>query len=448
MGLIKAAIGAIGSTVADTFEDYIYCAALDNSVLMQRGYPKSSGGAGSFATGAVISDGSRIAVNDGQFLIVVENGKIADFTAEQGGYIFRTEAEPSMFCGQFGDKLKNTFNQLLERFAFGGIAANDQRAYFVNTKEIINNKFGFGNVPFRDGEFNMTIMLQGFGAYTYRITDPLMFYANLCGNTDSFGTANLDSQMKSEIKGGLLPALGRLSADNICYDKIPIEAPKLAEILNEELSDIWEKARGITITSLTFANIMPDEESVDKIREMQESRVYSADTRMLGARVGAAQANAMESAAENPSGSVNGFVGMSMAQQSGGVDPNRLLSPNPPAPASYIPNQPAPSPIPTPVAPNQSQPSANYQTTASTIPTPVNQTQASTIPTPVSQAPTSTDSPETWICECGSVNDDMFCPECGKKRVIKKNYTCPSCGRVIENRETPPKFCPKCGSKF
>lgn len=405
MGLIKAAVGAIGSAVADTFEDYIYCSALDNSVLMQRGYPKSSGGAGSFASGAVISDGSRIAVNDGQFLIVVENGKIADFTAEQGGYIFRTEAEPSMFCGQFGDKLKNTFNQLLERFAFGGIAANDQRAYFVNTKEIINNKFGFGNVPFRDGEFNMTIMLQGFGAYTYRITDPLMFYANLCGNTDSFGTANLDSQMKSEIKGGLLPALGRLSSDNICYDKIPLEAPKLAEILNEELSDIWEKARGITITSLTFANIMPDEESVDKIREMQESRVYSSDTQMLGARVGAAQANAMEAAAENPSGSVNGFVGMAMAQQSGSIDANKLLN----APVSA----------------------------ASDVPI-----------APTSNAPTSNAQPETWICECGSVNDDMFCPECGRKRVIKRSYTCSSCGKVIENRETPPKFCPKCGNRF
>lgn len=395
MGLIKAAIGAVGSTVADTFEDYIYCAALDNSVLMQRGYPKSSGGAGSFASDAVISNGSRIAVNDGQFLIVVENGKIADFTAEQGVYTFCTDTEPSMFCGQFGDKLKSTFNQILERFAFGGIAANDQRAYFLNTKEIINNKFGFGSVPFRDGEFNMTIMLQGFGAYTYRLTDPLMFYANLCGNTDLFSTANLDSQMKTEIKGALLPTLGKLSSDNICYDKIPLEAPKLAQILNEELSDIWEKERGIILTSLTFANIIPDEESVDKIRAMQESRVYSKDTQMLGARVGAAQANAMETAAENPSGSVNGFVGMSMAQQSGGVDPNRLINPT--------------SARSTPSNPQQS---------------------------------------ETWVCECGSINDDMFCPECGRKHIVKRTYTCSACGRVIENREDPPKFCPKCGNKF
>lgn len=398
MGLIKAVIGAVGSTVADTFEDYIYCEALSNSTLMQRGYPKSSGGAGRFASNCVISDGSRIAVHDGQFLIIVENGKIADFTAEQGGYIFRSNAEPSMFCGEFGDKLKNTFNVLLERFAFGGIAANDQRAYFINTKEIINNKFGFGNVPFRDGEFNMTIMLQGFGTYTYRVTDPLLFYANLCGNTDSFSTANIESQMKAELKGGLLPALGRLSGENICYDKIPVESPKLAEILNEELSDFWEKARGISIASLTFANIMPDDESVDKIREMQESRVYSSDKSMLGARVGAAQANAMEAAAENPSGSVNGFVGMSMAQQKGGVNVNGLLN--------------------------------------------------SDVKSAPNSAPTAFSSSDTWVCECGAVNDDMFCPECGRKRETKRTYTCPVCGRVIENRETPPKFCPKCGSKM
>lgn len=423
MGLIKAAIGAVGSALADSFEDYIYCPALENSVLMQRGYPKSSGGAGAFASNAVISDGSRIAVNDGQFLIVVENGKIADFSAEQGVYTFRTDTEPSMFCGQFGENLKKSFHQLLERFSFGGIAANDQRAYFVNTKEIINNKFGFGSVPFRDGEFNMTVMLQGFGAYTYRITDPLMFYANLCGNTDLFTAANLDSQMKSELKGGILPALGRLSADNICYDKIPIEAPKLAQLLNEELSDVWEKARGIAVTSLTFANIMPDDESVDKIREMQESRVYSKDTQMLGARVGAAQANAMEAAAENPSGSVNGFMGMSMAQQAGGTDPNKLLTPGQ-TPASAI---------PTPIPVGEAAPAAAFPTSASAQPAP--------------SAP-NTSNPETWVCECGSVNDDMFCPECGRKHITKRSYTCAACGRVIENRDAPPKFCPKCGSRF
>lgn len=399
MGLIKAAIGAIGSTVADTFEDYIYCEALSSNTLMQRGYPKSSAGAGRFASDCVISDGSRIAVNDGQFLIVVENGKIVDFTAEQGGYIFRSDAEPSMFCGEFGDKLKRTFDLLLERFAFGGRASDDQRAFFINTKEIMGCKFGFGSTPFRDGEFNITVMLQGFGVYSYRITDPLLFYSNVCGNAESFSHSSIESQMKAELRNSLLPALGRLAEKNICYDKITLETENLANILNNELSELWSSARGITISSLAFSSIIPDDESIDKIRQMQESRVYSEDRSMLGARVGAAQANAMEMAAENPSGSVSGFMGLNLAQQSGGVNVNELMREN---------KQP-------PEAPSREESGSENQ---------------------------------SWVCSCGAVNDDMFCPECGQKRVIKKNYTCPACGRVIENRETPPKFCPKCGNKM
>lgn len=334
MGLIKAAIGAVGSAIGDSFKDYIYCDSLDNSTLMRRGYPKTSGGAGKYSQNSVITDGSRIAVNDGQFLIVVEDGRIVDFSAEQGEYIFQTNTAPSLFCGQFGDRLKNTLAIIGQRFTFGGISPNDQRAYFVNTKEILNNKFGFGNIPFRDGEFNITVTLQGFGVYSYRISDPLMFYANVCGNADIFTAANLEMNMKAELQNSLLPALGKLSDKNISYDKIPLEAPALSQLLNSVLSNNWESARGISISTVVFSNIIPDEQSIAKIRQMQESRVYAENTAMLGARIGAAQANAMEAAAANRAGAATGFLGAGMANAAGGVDPNALLRNTPQAPTN------------------------------------------------------------------------------------------------------------------
>lgn len=407
MGLIKAVINTVGSTVADTFEDYIYCDSMEAGVLLQRGYPRSSGGAGKHASDCVISDGSRIAVNDGQFLIVVENGKIVDFTAEQGGYIFHTDTEPSLFCGSFGEQLLKSFSLLGERFAFGGRASNDQRAYFINTKEILGNRFGFGNIPFRDSEFNMTVLLQGFGVYSYRITDPLVFYTSVCGNAaDSYCHGDMEAQLKGELSGSLLPALGRLAAEKICYDRLTLETEKLAEILDDELTAQWRGARGISICAVAFSSILPDDESVDKIRQLQESRVYSADRAMLGARVGAAQANAMEIAADNPAGSVNGFVGMGMVQNAGGVNVNEMMKqPEPPAQPVSAPAQPVLAP-----APDASE--------------------------------------GQWVCSCGAVNDDVFCPECGERRDAPKTYACPDCGRVISGRTSPPKFCPKCGRKF
>lgn len=416
MGLIKAAAAAVGSAVGDSFKDYIYCESLDNSTLMRRGYPKSSGGSGAYSQNSVITDGSRIAVNDGQFLIVVEDGKIVDFSAEQGEYIFHTNTAPSLFCGQFGERLKNTLAIIGQRFAFGGIAPNDQRAYFVNTKEILNNKFGFGNIPFRDGEFNITVTLQGFGTYSYRIVDPIMFYANVCGNADVFTTANLDMQMKAELQNSLLPALGKLSDKNIRYDKIPSETPALAQLLNAELSSAWEAARGINISTLVFSNIVPDEQSVVKIRQMQESRVYSENTAMLGARIGAAQANAMEAAAANPAGAA-GLVEVGMAAAAGGVDPNALLRNAPQAPQAQQVPQAQPAPNVPPSAPQAAPPTS-----------------------PQTNLPRN---PKEWQCSCGLLNDAKICPKCGAMRP----QMCLSCGYCFDEPKDADS-CPRCGKEI
>lgn len=394
MGLIKAFTGSAFSYIGDMWEDYIYCDALSNDTLIQKGHAKKSPGAAGNADDNVITQFSKIAVNAGQMLIIVEDGKIVDFTAEQGGYEYNFDTEPSAFCGSFGEGLKQSFEQMRNRFAYGGRAGKDQRAYFVNTKEILNNRFGFGNVPYRDSEFDLSITLQGFGTYVFKIVDPIAFYTNISGNIEEKYTKDiLESQMKAELQDAILPALGDMSKAGIKYDELPSNTKGLTDLLRENIRFQWKEVRGIDIVSVTLSSIMPDEESIDKIREFQESRVYSENKAMLGARVGAAQANAMESAAENSAGAVHGFMGMNMAQSAGGVNVAELMKDSEPKTASEQPNQ-----------------------------------------------------DDTWICECGMTNTMRFCPKCGKPRPEKRK--CPKCSFTFPEELNGMKFCPNCGNNM
>ena len=392
MGLIKAITDSAFSYIGDLWEDYIYCDSLDSDTLVKKGKARRSGGGGNRADENVITDGSRIAVNPGQTLIIVEDGRIIDFTAEEGGYEYQNGTQPSMFCGSFGESLKISFKSIQKRFAFGGLPGCDQRVYFVNTKEIMNNRFGFGNVPYRDGEFDLTVLLQGFGIYSFRITDPIRFYTNVCGNvSDSFSNSAIQSQLKTELQNAMLPVLGRLAENGVRYDEVPRRTEEILSLLREQLNNRWYNDRGIEIHTMAFSSILPDDESIEKIRELQESRVYSGNRMMLGARVGAAQANAMESAAENPSGAVNGFMGMGMAQQSGGVNVSELMK------------------------------------------------------EPPKQVSRDTDE-DNWTCVCGMLNTMAFCPKCGSKR--PEALKCSSCGYTFPENASEYAFCPKCGQKL
>lgn len=395
MGLIKAVTGTAYSYISDLWEDYIYCDALDENTLVRKGKARASGGTGDNPNDNVITEGSRIAVNAGQMLLVVENGKIVDFTAEQGGYEYHSRTEPSLFCGEFGEKLKTSFEEVKARFAFGGQPANDQRVYFVNIKEIMNNRFGFGNVPYRDAEFNITILLKGFGIYSYKVANPILFYTKVCGNvTTSFTKQHIDMQLKTEMQNAMLPVLGQLANEGIHYDQVSLKTDEMVRILKKQLNGSWEKERGIEVQTVAFGNILPDEESIDKIRTLQESRVYSENKSMLGARVGAAQANAMEMAAENSSGAVNGFMGVNMAQQTGNTNVAELMREEKTMQISQ----------------EDARPDAEAN---------------------------------TWTCSCGMVNYMAFCPQCGSKRPEKK--TCPACGFVMPTEMVGFKFCPNCG---
>lgn len=447
MGLIKAALGSAFGTFADQWLEFIYCDTLSSDVLMQKGNARVGGRSGNTGRDSnIISDGSKIVVNEGQCMLVVENGKIIDYSSEPGGYIYNTGTEPSLFDDS-DYSLKSSFHTIGQRFKSGGQAMNDQRVYFVNKKEILDNKIGVGNVPFRDGEFNMTLMLRGAGTYSFRIKDPIVFYTNVCANVpDSYPKSNLDKQLRAEMQSALIPLLGRLGEKKIRYDQIPLMTDELVQELNAMLNDKWREKRGIELDSLVLQNILPDEASINKIRELQESSIYAGQTQLLGARIGAAQASAIGDAANNASGAMAGFMGMNMAMGGGGVNANELL--NPGRGQYAVPPQYGAAPYAYP---------SQYAAPAAE---------------PVRMEPVSGQSaePELWTCECGAENKMIYCSECGKKRPPApkmwkcecgqenkgkfcgrcgsprpKRYVCDKCGYELDPSSKPPKFCPQCG---
>lgn len=407
MGLIKAFRGAVSSTLADQWKEYIYCDSLNSEILAAKGHTKAGIFSGNKKKSSnVISDGSKIVVNDGQAMLVVENGRIVDVSTEPGGFIFQTGTEPSVFCEGF-ENIRSAFDTMLERFGYGGQAANDQRVYYVNLKEIMNNKVGVGDVPFRDSEFGFTVKLKGYGTYSYRIADPVVFFANVCANVkETFPRLAIQEQMRTEMQQAIQPALGRVALQGVAYDQITLYTKEIVEALKQELAEQWMNLRGIELVSIAIASLRPDEESANKINQFQESRVYT-NASMMGARLGSAQANAMEKAAGNPAGAFSGYMGMGMAQNAGGMNAGELYR--------------------------------------------MGQQQAAQGQGPQGQGVMPGQGPQQgWNCpSCGTLNQGKFCMECGaKKPAGALLYRCDKCGWTPEDPTHPPKFCPECGDRF
>lgn len=424
MGIIRAALNAAGGTLRDQYKEFIYCEALPMNVLIKKGQNKILQGGTNKGNDNIISDGSRIAVADGQCLLIVENGNIVDFCAESGEYIYKTGTTPSMLTGGM-EGLKKSFKTLWDRAATGGQADHDQRVYYVNMKEIMGNKVGAGDIPFRDSEFNFTMKLKCFGEYSYKITDPLMFYKNVSGNVAvEFTRDKIDSQFKAEIQTALQPALGRIALKRIPYDQLTLFTKDIAKELNREMTDEWVNRRGISVESFALASVTPDAESAKKIEQFQSSRVYT-DARMLGARIGEAQANAMETAAGNENGAMNAFIGMGMAQNAGGMNAAQLLQ------MGGQPQAPAPAPV---VEEKQD----GWNCDCGEVNT------GKFCSSCGSKAPVPVEAPKTsWVCECGAENKGKFCAECGSKKPVVLDAKCETCGY---EGSAPFKFCPECGA--
>ena len=399
MGLIRAAKGAAGGVFGDQWKEYFYCGSMSSDTLVSKSRKKTSRRSSNrHGSENIISNGSVIAVNDGQCMIIVEQGKVVDVCAEPGEYVYDSFTEPSLFCNDLEDGIVQVFDQIGKRFGFGGETPEDQRVYFINTKELTGNKYGTpGPVPFRVIDANLgldiDISVRCFGEYSYRIANPILFYTNVCGNVESeFTREELDGQLRSELMTALQPAFARISAMGIRYSELPGHTMELSDALNQILSEKWEKLRGIRIVSLGVSSIKASEEDEAMLKELQKNAVFR-NPAMAAAHMVGAQASAMQAAASNQNaGPAMAFAGMNMASNAGGVNPSELFA--------MARNDP-------------SQRSAQQEAQS-----------------PVQQ--------ESWVCSCGNVNRGKFCSECGNPRPSGP-WVC-SCGTVNKG-----KFCSECG---
>ena len=423
MGLIKAMMNATGGTLRDQYKDFIYCEALPMDVLMRKGSRANTQGSTNKGNDNIITNGSKIAVADGQCLLIVENGKVIDFCAEPGEFTYESNTSPSMLTGG-KEGLKESFKQLWDRTTTGGGQNDDQRVYFVNTKEIMGNKVGSGDIPFRDSEFNFTIKIRYFGEYSYRITDPLAFYKNVVGNiAGDFRRDIIDSQFKAEIQSSMQPVLGRIALTKVPYDQLPLHTKAISTELNKEITEDWIEKRGISVVSFTIASVTPDADSAKKIEDFQSSRVYT-DASMLGAKIGTAQAEAMIKAASNENGAMMGFMGLGMANQAGGMNAAELLKMGHAGGASGGSG----------VAENQKQGLTAEDTWECSCGVSNTGKFCNECGSPKPEKKVSSQ----WVCSCGTTNTGKFCSECGKQGVV-------SCNHCSYTSDKAFKFCPECG---
>ena len=449
MGLIKAGMGAVGGVLGDQWKEFIYCESLKPDVLVAKGMKRVSSRGRSSNTSAednIISNGSTIAVNDGQCMIIVESGKVVEICSEPGEFVYDASTEPSLFAdGLNMQSIKNVFAQIGKRFTYGGDPGKDQRVYYFNTKEIIGNKYGTASpIPFRVIDqrigLDMDIAIRCFGEYSYKITNPILFYTNVCGNVESeYLRSEIDSQLKSELLTGLNSAFGTMSAKGVRYSALPGHAQEIGDELNEVLSKKWRDLRGVEVVSFGVSSVKASDEDEKYIRDLQALSNPNARAAYMTGATG----QAMQTAAGNQGGAMLGFMGMGMAGAQGGNMMNAINQqmtypggyPNGPqgyptqggyAPQGY-PQQPAPQAPVAPVA------SAGWTCACGAV----NQGKfcsecGQPKPEPKAEG--------TWTCSCGTVNKGKFCSECGQPKPAAE-WTC-TCGTVNKG-----KFCSNCGTK-
>lgn len=427
MGLIKAITTATSTTLADQWKEYFYCNTLDKDVLVVKGQKKIlSKSSNTKGSDNIISNGSGIVVNEGQCMLIVDQGKVVEVCAEPGEFTYDTSSEPSIFYGNLKKGIIDTFKTIGKRFTYGGDTAKDQRVYYMNIKEIMDNKFGTVNpIPFRvvDRNINLDIdvSVRCNGVYSYKIVDPLLFYTNVCGNIEGEYTRNeIDHQLKTEFISALQPCFAKISQLEVRPNMIPGHVDELTQFMNEVLTKKWTEIRGISIVSIAMNPVTLPEEDAAIIKQAQQTAIMK-DPSMAAATLVGAQAEAIKMAAGNEAGAMMGFMGLNMANQAGGANTQSLFN-----------------------MASQQQ-SVQKQTDPNEW-----RCSCGTINTGKFCVECGKANPKApWICSCGTQNTGKFCSNCGKEKPAKKVvYQCNKCGWKPADPENPPKFCPECGDPF
>ena len=441
MGLIKAGIGALGGTLADQWKEFFYCESMPKEVLVTKGQKRITGrSSNTKGNDNIISNGSGIAVADGQCMMIVEQGKVVEVCAEPGEFTYDSSTEPSIFAGNLGQSILDTFKTIGKRFAYGGDTGKDQRVYYFNLKELIDNKFGTPNpIPFRvvDSKIglDLDVSVRCSGVYSYKIANPLLFYTNVCGNVEQEYTRDeLDSQLKTEFISALQPAFGRLSDLEMRPNQIVTHTTELEEAMNTALSAKWGELRGLQVVSIALGSVTLPDEDAEMIKQAQRTAIMR-DPTMAAATLVGAQADAMKTAAGNSAGAMTGFMGMGMAMNAGGgMNAQNLYAMGQQQQAAQqqaVQQQAAPAPA---------GPADGWKCSCGAT--------ATGKFCPDCGAPKPAPA-QGWTCACGALNQGKFCQNCGaKKPAGAPLYRCDKCGWTPEDPKNPPKFCPECGDPF
>jgi len=436
MGLIQAAAGAVGGVLADQWKEFYCCDSLDADTLVAKGEKRTSArGRSSNTSGEsnIITTGSVVVVNVGQCMMIVDQGKVVEICAEPGAYTYDASTEPTVFGGDLASDLKAVLRNIGRRFTFGGDPAKDQRIYYVNTKEIIGNKYGTAqSIQFETalGAYTLNVNIRCFGTYSYRIANPILFYTNVCGNVDGdYMRSEIDEQLRSELLTALQPAFGRIAAQGIRYSQLINYTKEIRDALAVELSAEWGEKRGIEIVSFGVSSVKADERDEQRIKDLQDGAIMS-DANLRAGRIAGAAADAIRTAASNENGVASSFMGLGMV---GNLSMGAMGTFGPQGNAGGAVN-------PFPAQTQQGQSTEGWTCACGHTGNTGKFCAECGKPRPISAG---------WTCTCGAVNQGNFCTECGKPRPAGAPlYRCDKCGWTPDDPTHPPKFCPQCGDAF
>ena len=399
MGIIRALKETVGGSFADQWLEVIEPEDMGDQTVMTRGICT---GKGSNKKGSrnVISNGSVIHVYEGQFMMLMDGGKIVDYSAEPGYFTVDNSSMPSMFGGNLDEVIRNSF----DRFRFGGTTPTAQKVYYLNLQEIKGIKFGTRNpINYFDNFYNAELFLRAHGTYSIKITDPIRFYVEaIPKNREQVEIKDINEQYLYEFLDALQSSINQMSADGVRISYVSSKSRELSKYMADTLDEDWRQNRGIEIQSVGIASVSYDEES-QKLINMRNQGAMLGDPMVREGYVQGAFARGMEAAGKNPGGSTVGFMGMNMASQMGGTMASSMSA-------------------------------ANVQQMQ------MNQAARQAEEEKKAKEKEATREKDSWICSCGHENTGKFCSECGQPRPVKETWVC-SCGH-----ENTGKFCSECGA--
>ena len=319
MGLIKAVTSSVSSGFGDQFKEFIDCPEVGGNVLIQRGRVNHGDGNKNPSAG-IITKGSQIVVPEGMAMMIVDNGAIADFSAEPGIYTYEQSTEPTVFDGGFFKGIKDTIKTIGRRITYGGQPAHDQRVYYVNTKVMMGNKFGSPQPKKITDEKYGTLEVTFFGEYAVRVVDPAILVAEVIG-TNPKDTITYEevvgSQLKAKFVEKVTVAISNVMRNKkVSFGDMGLYGSDISDEMNKCLDESWKKQYGLMITDVAMGDINLTDESMQRVSRIDDAKIFS-DPSMQSGLMASASAQAMENAAANEGGSMMGFMGMGMANQAG-----------------------------------------------------------------------------------------------------------------------------------